>query len=372
MCGANFRKMDFGAALRKILLPLSFLILVAGCATDRHIVYFDVPSHALGQIISRASMARSKGDILEVHGRLVEFQNEHLEYLPDRVSRLIAACSYLYSHNLPGSQLLELSVLPPSESRAVASELPRIPEEGAMKPRTAAITRGRNGPPQDFRSNRDATAATTALRLKSGAERVGSAPLAATPKPAAMLTLSPEAKPKPLRVPPDTPTAQPDTREEKITLSSLGRDLSEKISNFRKTADKGVVNVAVHTLSVRQEGSDKHYSSSLILESEIERSLISSSGVRVVTRRGLKDLQSEKRLGEAEWNASGGSGKKYGVQEADLIVRGHVTVNASGKRLLLNCEMIDTESGVLVASENVTIQPVGGSVNYFLKGGEGR
>jgi len=161
-------------------------------------------------------------------------------------------------------------------------------------------------------------------------------------------------------------------REDKISLSSLGRDLSEKISNFRRNSDKGVINVAVHTLSVRQEGSDKNYSSSLVLESEIERSLISSNGVRVVTRRGLKDLQSEKKLGEADWNAAGGSGKKYGVQEADLIVRGHVTVNSSGKRLLLNCEMIDTESGVLVASENVTIQPVGGSVNYFLKGGEVR
>lgn len=302
----------------RALSSLIFSVFIVGCAAEKHIVYFDVPSHSLGRIIAQSTMAKSRTDILEVQRQLVEFQNGHLDYLPDRVSRLIKNCEYILSQNIPYSSIVSLPPQGPTNFATESREARRI-ERTAHRPAN--------------------TITKSSTANDEGRDKL--------PKPSPPQILGSTA-PNP--------------------MADLGNQFIRRIANFENKSQSGSVKVAVHPFSIAEEGSSPgSRSTSYVLESEIERALIGAESVKVVTRRGLRDIQAEKKLSESEWNSGATQTKKYGVQDADLIIRGQATISTNRKTMMLNCELIDPSSGILVDSKNVVIQPRGGSVEYFLK-----
>lgn len=317
-------------------------VALCGCAAEKETVYFDVPSHALGRIIYRASTSKSRREVAQAQEEMVQFQDAHLNYLPDHVSRMIHALTYMLDHNIDPSQFCRISL-----NTQLQSEGPSIPSSASR------LGLSRNNEEPGFRKPPENSRSPMSPSAK---------PNGSTPPPVAR---NPQADQAQKASP--TPLAASFGGKSYNPLENLSNHFVSNLSNYSKNGS-GSVTIAVHPFRITDLSNPQALrETSSVLESEIERALIGKPNIKIVTRRNLKDIQAERRLSESELSSSSETKPKYNLTEADLIVRGQATISNSKKDLTLICELVDPASGVVWASKQLSIEPRGGSVEYFVK-----
>ncbi len=322
-------------------VEIFLLCTLLGCAADREVVYFDVPSHALGRIVYRAANSKSRKDLSQAYEEMVQFQDTHLTYLPDYVSRVIHALTYMLDHNTDPSQfqLVSSSVRPENPMSSLVAMTSRPTQS---KPSEVLGLRKSPEPPSPTPASPKSNGASLAAPVKD--TQIPRTAKSSSSQPSSSLNAS---------------TSSP--------LETLTSHFISKISGFSKNGSNGVT-IAVHPFRITDSTNPQGLrETSSVLESEIERALMGTENVKIVTRRNLRDMQAEKRLGESDLSSPSDSRTKYAMLEADLIIRGQATISNNRKDLALICELIDPASGVLLASKQLLIEPRGGGVEYFVK-----
>jgi hypothetical protein len=92
------------------------------------------------------------------------------------------------------------------------------------------------------------------------------------------------------------------------------------------------------------------------ISTAIEHALLNQPGIQIVTRKRLADIQTEKKLSEIESSKDIDGNSKYGVKGADFIVRVTYLLKQSLNSLNLNCEIIDSRTGVVVGAKVSSLQ----------------
>jgi hypothetical protein len=114
--------------------------------------------------------------------------------------------------------------------------------------------------------------------------------------------------------------------------------------------------IAVYKFLPREEKSLKDGALGDRISSELERALVGQSGIQIVTRRNLSDIQLEQKLSEAAWNQTSRGQRQFGVANVDLILRGSYTLSKAGEKVRIECELVDPSSGVVVGSAQASIE----------------
>jgi hypothetical protein len=327
-------------AKRVVAVVVSFVLF--GCAAEKETVYFDVPSHALGRIIYKASTSKSRREVAQAQEEMVQFQDSYLNYLPDHVSRMIHALNYMLDHNIDPSQFCRISL-----NTQIQSADPAIPTS------TSRLGLARNNEEVGFRKSPEASRSPVFPEAKPNGLTLN--PVVRNPQ----VDQAQKASPPPLAATFAGNASNP--------LETLSNHFVSKLSTYSKSGS-GNVTIAVHPFRITDLSNPQaQRETSSVLESEIERALIGKQNIKIVTRRNLKDIQAERRLSESDLNSSSDTTPKYNLLEADLIVRGQATISNGKKDMALICELVDPASGVVWASKQLLIQPRGGSVEYFVK-----
>jgi hypothetical protein len=325
----------------KRVVKVIVLFALLGCAAEKETIYFDVPSHALGRIIYRVSTSKSRREVAQAQEEMVQFQDAHLNYLPDHVSRIIHALNYMLDHNIDPSQFYRISLNAQTQSAGTPFP-PSASRLGSPKNNEDVGSRKLpQPPPSAFPAAKPHGPASSAVTKNSQSDQ------------------SQKASP--------TQFGAPFASNTSNSLETLSNHFISKLSGYSKSGS-GAITIAVHPFRITDLSNPQVLrETSSVLESEIERALMGNQNIKIVTRRNLKDIQAEKRLNESDLSSPSDIKPKYNLVEADLIVRGQGTISNSKKDLLLICELVDPASGVLWASKQLLIEPRGGSVEYFVK-----
>ena len=133
--------------------------------------------------------------------------------------------------------------------------------------------------------------------------------------------------------------------------SSLDQSVAVLVSKAKGQRNSVPARIAVHRVSVIDT---VHAASGSIedrISSAIERSVLKNTDVQLITRRRLNDLQLEHTLNQAAWNTEGNKDSRIGVKSADFIIRGSYTVGGKFGQSLLELEILDPHTGLIIESK---------------------
>ena len=151
--------------------------------------------------------------------------------------------------------------------------------------------------------------------------------------------------------PPQSSKSPVHPEQKSADTSSLDQCIAALVSKVKGHRDGVPARIAVHRFNVidtRQGSSD---SIEERISAAVERSILKNTGVQLITRRRLNDLQLEQKLNQAAWNTEGNQEGRIGIKSAEFIIRGSYTVAGKPAQNLIEIEILDTQTGRVMDSK---------------------
>jgi hypothetical protein len=133
--------------------------------------------------------------------------------------------------------------------------------------------------------------------------------------------------------------------------SSLDQCIAALVSKAKEQRNNVPARIAVHRFAVTETAHTASGSIEERISAAIERSILKNTDVQLITRRRLNDLQLEHTLNQAAWNTEGNKDTRIGVKSADFIIRGSYSVGGKFAQSLLEIEILDPQTGVIIGSK---------------------
>ena len=155
--------------------------------------------------------------------------------------------------------------------------------------------------------------------------------------------------------PPQSSKSPVHPEQKSADTSSLDQCIAALVSKVKGHRDGVPARIAVHRFNVIDTIIDTRQGPSDSIEERIsaavERSILKNTGVQLITRRRLNDLQLEQKLNQAAWNTEGSQDSRIGVKSAEFIIRGSYTVAGKSAQNLIEIEILDTQTGRIMDSK---------------------